>query len=302
MYDRIAWDCLTNVPLSCVRSFNPCGVVNEGKQNTQPAPCSPTMRPLFHVSIPRARPSRAPFLGLLCFLTVVDALQLRMPTSCGFPPVADAHHLQMTTSCGRPPAADAHHPQPANVRDWTSWHSDFKDWDLVESVLQSDDADEYVSFLQQSAGWKSISTAVALCYKAGATHVLLTDVWSVRDPDWGYIQLAVHWCAKRWNRRSDDMIELRDHGKDIEDRGSALVGNRVVITHFEFDDLAWAESPLACIGGNYVGSLLPASLWISRCGTVRPARSFANLIHEIGEYEEKSGHHNEVQNTICSSS
>ena len=34
------------------------------------------------------------------------------------------------------------------------------------------------------------------------------------------------------------MIELRDHGKDIEDRGSALVGKRVVITHFEFDDLA----------------------------------------------------------------
>eukprot|EP00964_Phaeocystis_antarctica_P000046 scaffold34_cov62-Phaeocystis_antarctica.AAC.1 len=66
------------------------------------------MRPLFHVSIPRARSSRAPFLGLLCFLTVVDALQLRMPTSCGCPPVADAHQLQMPTSCGCLPVADAY--------------------------------------------------------------------------------------------------------------------------------------------------------------------------------------------------
>ena len=57
----------------------------DGKRRP-PHRCFPTMRPLFHVSIPRARPSRAPFLGLLCFLTVVDALQLRMPTSCGCPP------------------------------------------------------------------------------------------------------------------------------------------------------------------------------------------------------------------------
>ena len=200
----------------------------------------------------------------------------------------------MLSSCGCPPVADAHHPQPANVRDWTSWDSNF-----VVSMLQSEDADEYASFLQQSAGaagWESISTAVALCYQAGATHVLLTDVWSVRDPDWRYIELAVHWCAKRWNRSlGDTNTKLRDHGKDIEDRGSALAGKRVVITPFEFDDLAWAESTWD-ICGNYMKYCLPSSLWISRCGTVRPARSFANLIYEIGAYEDKSGHHNEVQN------
>lgn len=93
--------------------------------------------------------------------------------------------------------------------------------------------------------------------------------------------------------------KLRDHGKDIGDRGSALAGKRVVITPFEFDDLAWAESTWD-IGGNYMNMnmryCLPSSLWISRCGTVRPARSFANLIYEIGAYEDKSGHHNEVQN------
>ena len=254
------------------------------------------MRPLFHVSIPRARPSRAPFLGLLCFLTVVDALQLRMPTSCGCPPVADAPH-----------------PQPANVRDWASWHrdwisSEFRDWDLfLESVLQSDDADEYVSFLQQSAGWESISTAVALCYEAGATHVLLPDSSSVRYPDRRYMRLAVHWCAKRWNRSSSDTdTELDDHCEDIADRVSALVGKSVRIISFEFDDLAWAESSLASIvlsgRGKYVGGRLPSSLWIGRCGTVRPARSFANLIYEIGAHEEESGHHSEVQNTcaMCS--
>ena len=100
---------------------------------------------------------RPPFLFLLYVLTIVGALQLQAPV--------------------RPL------PQPANGRSSASWVNEIAVHG-IEAVLQSDDADEYVAMLQQRASWQSVSKVVALCYEAGATHVLVYGS-SVGDPkDW----------------------------------------------------------------------------------------------------------------------
>ena len=43
------------------------------------------------------------------------------------------------------------------------------------------------------------------------------------------------------------------------------------------------------VDGSPDQDLLSGSLWISRCGVVRPARSFASLFSEIGLCEEARG-------------
>ena len=43
------------------------------------------------------------------------------------------------------------------------------------------------------------------------------------------------------------------------------------------------------VDGSRDQDLLAGSLWISRCGVVRPARNFANLAFEIGSCEQARG-------------
>jgi hypothetical protein len=210
---------------------------------------------------------RPPFLFLLYVLTIVGALQLQAPV--------------------RPL------PQPANGQSSASWANEIAVHG-IEAVLQSDDADEYVAMLQQSASWQSVSKVVALCYEAGATHVLVYGS-SVGDPqDWrkpGSIALAVNWCPERWNRSISTRDFIR-RGEEFEDRLTALVGNPVHIVGLALDNLAMAEHNekfwSGCLwlpGGGQEAKVLPASLWVSRCGAVRPARSFVNLIFEMAACE-----------------
>jgi hypothetical protein len=211
---------------------------------------------------------RPPFLFLLYVLTIVGALQLQAPV--------------------RPL------PQPANGQSSASWANEIAVHG-IEAVLQSDDADEYVAMLQQSASWQSVSKVVALCYEAGATHVLVYGS-SVGDPqDWrkpGSISLAVNWCPERWNRDTICVCDYIRLEEEIEDRLTALVGNPVHIIELDFDNLAMAEhnekfwSGCSVLpGGGEEAQVLPESLWVSRCGAVRPARSFVNLIFEMAACE-----------------
>ena len=143
-----------------------------------------------------------------------------------------------------------------------------------------------------------VSKVVALCYEAGATHVLVYGS-SVGNPqDWrkpGSIALAVNWCAERWNRTSTCTCDFIRREEEFEDRLTALVGNPVHIIELDFDNLAMAEhnekfwSGCSWLpGGGEEAKVLPESLWVSRCGAVRPARSFVNLIFEMAACEEAS--------------
>ena len=215
----------------------------------------------------------APLMGLLYVLTIDDALQLQAPV--------------------RPQRASGR-LRPLQARSSASWVNEIAVHG-IEAVLQSDDADEYVAMLQQSASWQSVSKVVALCYEAGATHVLVYGS-SVGDPqDWrkpGSISLAVNWCPERWNRDTIctcDFIRLEE---EFKDRLTALVGNPVHIVDLELDHLAMAEhnekfwSGCSMLpGGGEEAQVLPESLWVSRCGAVRPARSFVNLIFEMAACE-----------------
>jgi hypothetical protein len=222
---------------------------------------------------------RPPFLFLLYVLTIVGALQLQAPV----------RPLPQRANGRLPPL-----PQPANGRSSASWANKIA-FHGIEAVLQSDDADEYVAMLQQSASWQSVSKVVALCYEAGATHVLVYGS-SVGDPqDWrkpGSISLAVNWCPERWNRDTICVCDYIRLEEEIEDRLTALVGNPVHIIELDFDNLAMAEhnekfwSGCSMLpGGGEEAQVLPESLWVSRCGAVRPARSFVNLIFEMAACE-----------------
>ena len=222
---------------------------------------------------------RPPFLFLLYVLTIVGALQLQAPV----------RPLPQRANGRLPPL-----PQPANGRSSASWANKIAVHG-IEAVLQSDDADEYVAMLQQSASWQSVSKVVALCYEAGATHVLVYGS-SVGDPqDWrkpGSISLAVNWCPERWNRDTICVCDYIRLEEEIEDRLTALVGNPVHIIELDFDNLAMAEhnekfwSGCSVLpGGGEEAQVLPESLWVSRCGAVRPARSFVNLIFEMAACE-----------------
>ena len=224
---------------------------------------------------------RAPFLGLLYVLTIVDALQLQDPVR-PLPQRANGRLHPL--------------PQPANGRSSASWVNEIAVHG-IEAVLQSDDADEYVAMLQQRAGWQNVSKVVALCYEAGATHVLVYGS-SVGGQDWrkpGSIALAVNWCAERWNRTSTCTCDFIRREEEFEDRLTALVGKPVHIGRLELDHLAMAEhnekfwSGCSWLpGGGYEGKVLLESLWVSRYGAVRPARSFVNLIFEMAACEEAS--------------
>ena len=171
---------------------------------------------------------RPPFLFLLYVLTIVGALQWQAPV----------RPLPQRANGRLPPL-----PQPANGRSSASWANKIA-FHGIEAVLQSDDADEYVAMLQQSASWQSVSKVVALCYEAGATHVLVYGS-SVGDPqDWrkpGSISLAVNWCPERWNRDTICVCDYIRLEEEIEDRLTALVGNPVHIIDLDFYNLAMAE-------------------------------------------------------------
>ena len=225
---------------------------------------------------------RAPFLGLLYVLTIVDALQLQDPVR-PLPQRANGRLHPL--------------PQPANGRSSASWVNEIAVHG-IEAVLQSDDADEYVAMLQQRAGWQNVSKVVALCYEAGATHVLVYGS-SVGNPqDWrkpGSIALAVNWCPETWNRDTTCTCDFIRREEEFEDRLTALVGKPVHIGRLELDHLAMAEhnekfwSGCSWLpGGGYEGKVLLESLWVSRYGAVRPARSFVNLIFEMAACEEAS--------------
>jgi len=211
-----------------------------------------------------------------------------------------------------------------NVRDWAFWEEELALWS-TKDLLQSELADEFVHMLQTRPGWKRISAAAKRCYQLGATQVLLCGP-AVRDPDHIYpyttfdesrIDLAVSGLNERelWRVRKNvkalvgtqvDVIRFyldeqrqRQYEQDIklewqaataeglreaqEDRARAIASGLDFLPSLE-------EVTIDASGfDGYPGvdqDLLSGSLWISRCGVVRPARSFANLFFEIGVCEE----------------
>jgi len=172
----------------------------------------------------------------------------------------------------------------------------------IEAVLRSDDADEYVSMLQQRPEWQNVSKLVALCYQAGATHVLVYGS-SVGGKGCvpGWIELLVQFCPEEYRERmasTEDSTCPRDfvcRHEELEDELRAVMGRNLRIEPFTLNVLAMAEhnkkfwSGCSYLpGGGWEGIILPETLWVSRCGAVRPARSFANLIYEITACEEAS--------------
>ena len=215
----------------------------------------------------------------------------------------------------------------ANVRDWAYWEEELALWS-TEDLLQSEHADEFVHMLQTRPGWQRISAAAERCYQLGATQVLLCGP-AVRDPDHIYpyttfdesrIDLAVSGLNERelWRVRKNvkalvgtqvDVIRFyldeqrqRQYEQDIklewqaataeglreaqEDRARAIASGLDFLPSLE-------EVTIDASGvDGYPGvdqDLLSGSLWISRCGVVRPARSFASLLSEIGLCEEARG-------------
>ena len=211
-----------------------------------------------------------------------------------------------------------------NVRDWAFWEEELALWS-TKDLLQSELADEFVHMLQTRPGWQRISAAAERCYQLGATQVLLCGP-AVRDPDHIYpyttfdesrIDLAVSGLNERelWRVRKNvkalvgtqvDVIRFyldeqrqRQYEQDIklewqaataeglreaqEDRARAIASGLDFLPSLE-------EVTIDASGfDGYPGvdqDLLSGSLWISRCGVVRPARSFANLFFEIGVCEE----------------
>ena len=224
-----------------------------------------------------------PFAGLLCVLTIVDALQLRAPVR----PLPQPANERMRSL-----------PQPAHGRNWSSWVNEIAVHG-IEAVLRSDDADEYVSMLQQRPEWQNVSKLVALCYQAGATHVLVYGS-SVGGEGCvpGCIELLVQFCPEEYRERMESTCPrgfVICRHEELEDELRAVVGRNVCICPLSLNQLAMAEhnkkiwSGCSYLpGGGWEGVILPESLWISRCGAVRPAKSFANLIYEIAACEEAS--------------
>ena len=244
------------------------------------------------------------FAGLLCVLTIVDALQLRapvrplpQPAKEGLDPLPQPANERMHPLPQPANKRVRPLPQPAHGRNWSSWVNEIAVHG-IEAVLQSDDADEYVSMLQQRTEWQNVSKLGALCYQAGATHVL---VYGSSVGDEGYVpgitDLAVQFCPEEYRERMASTCP-RDfvcRHEELEDELRAVSGMRVHICPLSLNELAMAEhnkkfwSGCSYLpGGGWEGVILPESLWISRCGAVRPAKSFANLIYEIAACEEAS--------------
>lgn len=236
---------------------------------------------------------RPPFLFLLYVLTIVGALQLQAPVR----PLPQPANERMRALPQPANERVRPLPQPAHGRNWSSWVNEIAVHG-IEAVLQSDDADEYVSMLQQRTEWQNVSKLGALCYQAGATHVL---VYGSSVGDEGYVpgitDLAVQFCPEEYRERMASTCP-RDfvcRHEELEDELRAVMGMRVKICPLSLNQLAMAEhnknfwSGCSYLpGGGWEGIILPESLWISRCGAVRPAKSFANLIYEIAACEEAS--------------
>ena len=138
-----------------------------------------------------------PFTGLLCVLTIVDALQLRPPVR----PLPQPANERMRALPQPANERVRPLPQPAHGRNWSSWVNEIAVHG-IEAVLRSDDADEYVSMLQQRPEWQNVSKLVALCYQAGATHVLVYGS-SVGGEGCvpGCIELLVQFCPEEYRER-----------------------------------------------------------------------------------------------------
>ena len=247
-----------------------------------------------------------PFTGLLCVFTIVDALQLRapvrplpQPAKEGLDPLPQPanermHPLPQPANKRARPL-----PQPAHGRNWSSWVNEIAVHG-IEAVLRSDDADEYVSMLQQRPEWQNVSKLVALCYQAGATHVLVYGS-SVGGEGCmpGGTELLVQFCPEEYRERmastEDSTCPVICRHEELEDELRAVMGRNVRICPLSLNVLAMAEhnkkfwSGCSYLpGGGWEGIILPETLWVSRCGAVRPAKSFANLIYEIAACEEAS--------------
>ena len=245
------------------------------------------------------------FAGLLCVLTIVDALQLRapvrplpQPAKEGLDPLPQPANERMRVLPQPANTRVRPLPQPAHGRNWSSWVNEIAVHG-IEAVLRSDDADEYVSMLQQRPEWHNVSKLVALCYQAGATHVLVYGS-SVGGKGCvpGWIELLVQFCPEEYRERMESTCSLGFvicRHEELQDELRAVTGMRVRICPLSLNVLAMAEhnkkfwSGCSYLpGGGWEGIILPETLWISRCGAVRPAKSFANLIYEIAACEEAS--------------
>ena len=243
-----------------------------------------------------------PFTGLLCVLTIVDALQLRapvrplpQPAKEGLDPLPQPANERMRVLPQPANTRVRPLPQPAHGRNWSSWVNEIAVHG-IEAVLRSDDADEYVSMLQQRPEWHNVSKLVALCYQAGATHVLVYGS-SVGGKGCvpGWIELLVQFCPEEYRERMESTCPVICRHEELEDELRAVMGRNVRIEPLSLNELAMAEhnkkfwSGCSYLpGGGWEGIILPETLWVSRCGAVRPAKSFANLIYEIAACEEAS--------------
>ena len=170
-----------------------------------------------------------PFTGLVCVLTIVDALQLRAPVR-PLPQPANERVRPL--------------PQPAHGRNWSSWVNEIAVHG-IEAVLRSDDADEYVSMLQQRPEWQNVSKLVALCYQAGATHVLVYGS-SVGGEGCvpGWIELLVQFCPEEYRERMESMestCPVICRHEELEDELRAVMGRNLRIEPFTLNMLAMAE-------------------------------------------------------------